>query len=138
MRYVYILVALIGLVGCNNKVDKLDLPYLNGYWEIEKVTFPDGSEKEYVVNTSIDYIEINDLKGYRKKVQPNFSGTYITSNDAELFTIYENKGVFTLNYKTELSEWHEKIVNLSENKFTVLSEENIKYHYKRFQPINIE
>ncbi|MDO6603266.1 hypothetical protein [Arenibacter palladensis] len=138
MRYVYILVALIGLVGCNNKVDKLDLPYLNGYWEIEKVTFPDGSEKEYVVNTSIDYIEINDLKGYRKKVQPNFSGTYITSNDAELFIIYENKGVFTLNYKTELSEWHEKIVKLSQNNFTVLSEENIKYHYKRFQPINIE
>ena len=138
MRYVYILVALIGLVGCKNKVDKLDLPYLNGYWEIEKVTFPDGSEKEYVVNTSIDYIEVNDYEGFRKKVQPNFSGTYITSNDAELFTIYENNGVFTLNYKTELSEWHEKIENLSDNNFAVLSEENIKYHYKRFQPINIE
>lgn len=138
MRYVYILVALIGLAACKNKVEKLDLPYLNGYWEIEKVTFPDGSEKEYVVNTSIDYIEVNDYEGFRKKVQPNFGGTYITSNDAELFTIYENNGVFTLNYKTELSEWHEKIENLSDNNFTVLSEENIKYHYKRFQPINIE
>jgi len=138
MRYIYIIVTLIGLAGCQNKVDKLDLPYLNGYWEIEKVSFPDGTVKEYTVNTSIDYIEINDLKGYRKKVQPKFNGTYDTSNDAELFTIYGKDGVFTINYSTDLSEWHEKIVNLSENSFTVLSEENIKYRYKRFEPINIE
>ena len=138
MRYVYIIVALISLAGCQNKVNKSDLPYLNGYWEIEKVTFPDGSKKEYPVNTSIDYIEVNDQEGFRKKVQPNFNGTYDTSNDAELFTIYENEGVFTLNYKTDLSEWHEKISSLSENNFIVISEENIKYHYKRFEPINIE
>ena len=138
MRYVYIIVALIGLAGCQNKVNKSDLPYLNGYWEIEKVTFPDGSKKEYPVNTSIDYIEVNDQEGFRQKVQPNFNGTYDTSNDAKLFTIYENEGVFTLNYKTDLSEWHEKISSLSENNFIVISEENIKYHYKRFEPINIE
>lgn len=138
MRYVFIIVVLMGLTSCQNKVDKSDLHYLNGYWEIEKVTFPDGSKKDYVVNTSIDYIEVKDQEGFRKKVQPNFNGTYITSNDAELFTIYENKGVFTLNYKTELSEWHEKIVSLSENRFTVISEDNIKYHYKKFEPIDLE
>jgi len=138
MRYIYIIIALTSLISCQNKVDKLDLPYLNGYWEIEKVTFPDGSKKEYSVNTSIEYIEVNNQKGYRKKVQPNFSGTYQTSNDAEMFTIYENEGVFTLNYKTDLSEWHEKIIQLSENTFTVLSEESLKYHYKRFEPINIK
>ncbi|MEZ4968996.1 MAG: hypothetical protein R2814_04920 [Flavobacteriaceae bacterium] len=138
MRYVFIIVVLMGLTSCQNKVDKSDLHYLNGYWEIEKVTFPDGSKKDYVVNTSIDYIEVKDKEGFRKKVQPNFNGTYITSNDAELFAIYENKGVFTLNYKTELSEWHEKIVSLSENRFTVISEDNIKYHYKKFEPIDLE
>ena len=130
MRNVYIIVILISLVGCRNKVNKLDLPHLNGYWEIKEVTFPDGSKKEYTVNTSIDYIEVKEHEGFRKKVQPNFSGTYVTSNDAELFTIYENEGVFNLNYKTDLSEWHEKIISLSENKFIVISEENIKYHYR--------
>lgn len=138
MRYVYFFIAAIGLIGCQNKVNQLDLPFLNGYWEIEKVSFPDGTEKEYTVNTSVDYIEINDLKGYRKKVQPKFNGTYDTSNDAEMFTIYEKDGVFTINYATDLSEWHEKIVSLSENSFTVLSEDNLKYQYKRFEPINIE
>lgn len=138
MRYIYIFIALMSLIGCQNKVNQVDLPYLNGYWEIDKVSFPDGTNKEYTVNTSIDYIEINDLKGYRKKVQPRFNGTYDTSNDAEMFTIYEKDDVFTINYKTDLSEWHEKIVSLSENSFTVLSEDNLKYHYKRFEPINIE
>ncbi|MCM4170055.1 hypothetical protein DHD32_01070 [Arenibacter sp. TNZ] len=138
MRYIYIFIAFMGLIGCQNKVNQVDLPYLNGYWEIDKVSFPDGTNKEYTVNTSIDYIEINDLKGYRKKVQPRFNGTYDTSNDAEMFTIYEKDDVFTINYKTDLSEWHEKIVSLSENSFTVLSEDNLKYHYKRYEPINIE
>ena len=138
MRYIYIIVALIGLAGCQNKVSKLDLPHLNGYWEIERVTFPDGSKKEYAVSTSIDYIEVKNFKGFRKKVRPNFNGTYVTSNDAEMFTISENEGIFSLNYKTDLSEWREKIVGLSENGFTVINEENIKYHYKKFEPIDLE
>lgn len=139
MRYIYVLVALIGLAGCQNKVSKLDLPHLNGYWEIERVTFPDGSKKEYAVSTNIDYIQVNNNnEGFRKKVRPNFNGTYVTSNDAELFTISENEGIFSLNYKTDLSEWHEKITSLSENSFTVISEENIKYHYKKFKPIDLE
>jgi len=138
MRYVYIIVALVGLAGCQNKVSKLDLPHLNGYWEIERVTFPDGSKKEYAVSTSIDYIEVKNFKGFRKKVRPNFNGTYVTSNDAEMFTISENEGIFSLNYKTDLSEWREKIVGLSENGFTVINEENIKYHYKKFEPIDLE
>jgi hypothetical protein len=138
MRYVYIIVALIGLSGCQTKVDKSDLLFLNGYWEIERVTFPDGSKKEYEVSTSIDYIELKNFKGFRKKVQPNFNGTYVTSNDAEMFTISENEGIFSLNYKTDLSEWREKIVGLSENGFTVINEENLKYHYKKFEPIDLE
>ena len=138
MRYIYIIVALIGLAGCQNKVSKLDLPHLNGYWEIERVTFPDGSKKEYAVSTSIDYIEVKNFKGFRKKVRPNFNGTYVTSNDAEMFTISENEGIFSLNYKTDLSEWREKIASLSENGFTVINEENIKYHYKKFEPIDLE
>lgn len=138
MRYTCIIVALTVLLGCQTKVDKLDLAHLNGYWEIDKVTFPDGSKKEYPVNTSIDYIEVKDQEGFRKKVRPNFKGTYVTSNDAELFTVYENEGVFTLHYKTGLSEWHEKIVRLSENALTVIGEGNIKYHYKKFKPINLE
>ena len=138
MRHLYTLILCLALVGCRDKIEKSDLNLITGYWEIEKVTLPDGSKKEYPVNTSIDYMEVNGLKGFRKKVQPKFNGTYDTSNDAELFTIYERDGVFIMNYKTELSEWQEKIVSLSENNLSLSSEDNITYHYKRFEPINID
>ncbi len=124
-------------IGCTDKVSQEDLRHLNGYWEITKVTFPNGSSKEYNLNLSVDYIEYNDLKGFRKKVQPKLDGTYDTSNDSELFTILEKEGVFELYYKNDLSEWKEQIVALSENNFTVVNAENITYTYKRFQPINV-
>jgi len=138
MRQLYTLFLSLALFGCKDKIDKSDLNFITGYWEIEKVSLPDGSKKEYPVNTSIDYMEVNGLKGFRKKVQPKFNGTYDTSNDAEMFTIYERNGVFFMSYKTELSEWQEKIVSLSENNLSLSSEDNIIYHYKRFEPINIE
>ena len=137
MRQLYTLILCLALFGCKDKIVKSDLNFITGYWEIEKVTLPDGSKKEYPVNTSIDYMEVNNLMGFRKKVQPKFNGTYDTSNDAELFTIYERDGVFFMNYKTELSEWQEKIVSLSKNNLSLKSEDNITYHYKRFEPINI-
>lgn len=138
MRQLYTLILCLSLFGCKDKIVKSDLNFITGYWEIKKVSLPNGSKKEYPVNTSIDYMEVDGLKGFRKKVQPKFNGTYDTSNDAEMFTIYERNGVFFMNYKTELSEWQEKIVSLSENKLSLSSEDNTIYHYKRFEPINIE
>ena len=48
-----------------------DLKNLNGYWEIEKVTFPNGETKDYSVSTTIDYIE---LKGDREEEGKNTQG----------------------------------------------------------------
>ncbi|WP_244526828.1 hypothetical protein [Pseudozobellia thermophila] len=125
-------------MGCSRSVSKEDLDHLNGYWEIAKVTFPDGNTKEYTVNTSVDFIMLEDLKGYRKKMQPNLTGTYRTSDDAEAFTIKEEGGALWINYKSELSEWSERLERLEQNAFSVTNEEGIRYDYKRFQPISIK
>jgi len=89
------------------------------------------------VNTSIDYIEFDGLNGFRKKVQPKFNGTYQTSDDAEAFLISEIEGNFFINYKTELSEWSEKLVQLNSDTFSVVNEDDVRYEYKRFEPISI-
>lgn len=132
---------LIGLctffLGCTEHVSRQDLEELNGYWEIEQVIFPDGNVKKYKINTSIDYIQLEGLNGFRKKVQPKLSGTYETSDDAETFVISEGEGGFLVNYKTELSEWSEKLVKLNAESFSVTNEEGIRYDYKRFEPISI-
>lgn len=136
-KWQYVLMVAF-LMGCAPEVTKEIMPRLNGYWEIKKVVFPDGQIKEYGVSTTIDYIQIEGLKGFRKKVQPKFNGTFDTSNDAEFFTIQEREGAFVLFYKTQWSEWTEKLVLLDADDFSVVNEDGIRYVYKRFSPIKLE
>ncbi len=138
MKKYFFLIYLLIVSSCASKISKEDISYLNGYWEISKVTFPDGSSKDYKVNSSIDYIKVDNLKGYKKKVQPTLNGSYITTNDAESFTIFINESVFEIYYKNNLSEWKERIIKLSKDHFAVMNEEGIIYDYKKYIPINVE
>ncbi len=136
MKQIVYLISLLVFLGCSTKISKETITNLNGYWEIEQVTFPNGETKDFTVNPTVDYIELDGLKGYRKKMQPKFDGSYTTSNDAELFIIEENKGQFEFHYKNEMSEWKEQINTISKDNFSVTNQEMLTYTYKRFQPIN--
>ncbi|WP_067033326.1 hypothetical protein [Allomuricauda sp. CP2A] len=126
------------VLGCKKTaVAEADLHYLNGYWEIDEVEFPDGSIKEYGMNPSIDFIHLQENEGYRKKMQPKFDGTYSTSNDLETFSISEVTDGFTLQYQNDFSEWEEKLVQLDSTSFAVINQEGVTYSYKRFEPIKI-
>ncbi len=138
MRRISILAFAYLIIGCSDTLSKEDLDQLNGYWEIAKVSFRDGNTKEYKVSTSVDFIKIDSLKGFRKKVQPKFDGTFDTSNDAEFFSITEQNGEFIFHYKNDLSEWKETILKISRDNFSVSNEADIVYEYKRFNPINVK
>ncbi len=135
MRVISILLVL--LVGCNSKVAKEDLQQLNGYWEIEKVSFPNGETKDFMSSTTIDYIELDGMKGFRKKVQPKFNGTFETSNDAELFTIVQNGEGFVLNYSGSVNSWKEEMISISKDNFSVMNQDTLTYTYKRYEPLNL-
>ena len=124
-------------VSCTGRVSPEDLGHLNGYWEIEEVQFPDGNKKDYPMNTIVDYIQLENLEGFRKKMVPRFDGTFETSDDAEPFSIIEKNGVFYMRYQNPLSEWEETLLSLSEDKFSVKNQEGITYHFKRFEPLKI-
>ncbi len=134
-KIVYLLIFCF-LVGCTDRISEENLAKLNGYWEIEKVVFPDGASKDYSVNTVVDYFQIEGLRGFRKKVQPKFDGTYDTSNDAEPLKIIEFDGSFQLHYSNEMSKWSETLKSLENNTIVLVNEEGVAYHYKRFEPIN--
>ena len=89
------------------------------------------------MNTSIDFIQLKEEKGYRKKMKPQFDGTYDTSKDVENFEVSDINETFTLRYKNEFSEWEEKLVELDSVSFSVINQEGITYKYKRFEPIKI-
>ncbi len=136
MKRILVLFLCSLLFACDAvTADKLSL--LNGYWEISEVEFPDGNTKEYKVNSNVDYFKVEGLKGYRKKVNPKFDGSFETSDDAEPFTIIEQNDVYSIQYKNNLSSWEEIIISLSGDHFSLKNEEGTIYHYKRFEPINI-
>lgn len=130
------LLLFLCLLACSEKISVSDLNHINGYWEIEEVKFPDGKSKEYDINMTIDYFEYNNMKGFRKKVQPAFDGTYNTSNDAESFQLNERDGFFWMSYHNDLSSWEEQITELTKTNMVVKNKEGLSYHYRRFQPIN--
>lgn len=136
MNRLFISLSFLLLAACTS-VSKDKLPLLNGYWEIERVEFPNGGQKEYKMNTTVDFIQLAELKGYRKKMKPRFDGNYETSDDAESFEIILADDTYTVHYKNDLSEWKETLTALSEDNFSVQNEDGILYHYKRFEPISI-
>ncbi|MEJ1223361.1 hypothetical protein [Sediminicola sp. 1XM1-17] len=137
MRTLLSIFALICLMSCQQNISESDLSKLNGYWEIKEVVFPDGSTKEYKANTTIDFIETANLKGIRKKVQPTLKGTYFANDDAESFTIRQKGESYEIYYKNDYSEWSELLTSLSQHQFSVVNKEGVTYHYKRYEPINI-
>lgn len=136
MKQLFLFCTLL-CISCVSKVSQEQLHLLNGYWEIKEVTFKDGTKKEYSVNTTVDYISLDSLKGFRKKMSPKFNGTFETSNDAEPILIrIANDSIF-MNYTTDLNTWEEVLISLSEKSFSVKNDQGITYTYERFEPINI-
>ena len=49
MKKVVVVVTLcLVFLGCQPKVEKESVTLLTGYWEIEKVVFEEGEDKEYL------------------------------------------------------------------------------------------
>ncbi len=138
MRTFVSFLIVFSFFGCTDPPSLKELPKLNGYWEIAKVTFTDGQEKEYGLNNTIDYIKITDTNGFRKKMQPKLDGTYSTSNDAEFFTVSQRGESLFLLYKNDLSQWEEQLLKISEDSYTVINEEQISYTYRRYTEINVK
>ncbi|MBT8292184.1 MAG: hypothetical protein KJN70_02830 [Eudoraea sp.] len=136
MRKLVSLLLFLCALACSEKISVSDLDYINGYWEIQEVKFPNGKTKEYDVNLTIDYFECDQMKGFRKKMQPKFDGTFSTSSDAESFQIIQKEGIFWMIYKNDLSTWEEQLIEITITKMVVKNKEGLSYHYRRFQPIN--
>ena len=125
------------LSACHQKVTTQDISKLNGYWEIEKVTFFDGAKKKYTYNESFDYFQIKGNKGFRKKVMPQLDGRFLVNNQFEKIEITFEKGIAYINYKTPYAKWKEEIETISNEKLILINAAKAEYHYKKAAPINI-
>lgn len=138
MKKTILYFALILFMACGKNPESF-ISHINGYWEIDEVTLADGSKRDYTYNDTVDYFNITDsLTGFRKKLKPGFDGKYTTSDDAEALKLkLENNNLY-IYYTTPYAEWKETVLNATEQQLLIINEQNIKYLYKRFEPINVE
>lgn len=124
-------------VSCKQELKPADISKLNGYWEIEKVVFEKGEEKEYKMNETFDFFQIKNNKGVRTKVMPQFDGTFLTTDTFENVSVrFAGEKTF-LDYETKYTKWTDEIISLSADKFVVKNQQKIEYHYKKAGPVNL-
>ncbi len=123
--------------SCNSPNPESYKTYINGYWEIERVLLRDGTEKKYSFNQTIDFFEVKDSVGIRKKVQPRIDGSFIVTKDSETFILKVENDSLRLLYNTPLDSWKETIVSAKESQIIIKNEGGNTYFYKRYKKIEL-
>lgn len=125
-------------ISCHQKIKPEDISKINGYWEIERVVFDGGKDKNYTINESYDYFEItNNNKGFRKKVIPQLDGTFLVNHTQESVKVRFGNDKVYLDYSTPYAKWTEELITISDDKLVCKNAENKEYHYKKAASINI-
>lgn len=137
-KTILLLFVSIVTLSCGNSISDSDLAKLNGYWEIETAIMPDGTEKEYKINTTIDFFELKGKTGFRKKVMPQFDGSYRMNDLSEKISIVQDSGKVYVSYVTDYAKWKEEIVKLNDEKLVLKNNHGMEYHYKKPEPFTVK
>jgi hypothetical protein len=136
MKKTLLIIVLLAM-GCKSNPDK-HIEFIEGYWEIESVYKDNKLLRTFKINSGIDYFKINaDLKGFRKKLKPNFSGTFQTSKDVLNFKIeIQNNGLF-LNYIDNATSFREEVLEANKEKLVIKSNSGLVYNYKPYEALDL-
>lgn len=139
-RIKFILIAIVIAVtfSCKQTNHKEQLSHINGYWEIEEVIMPGGEKKDYTINTLIDFIQISDSTGFRKKVAPQLDGSFKITDDSEKIEVKIEDNKVQLYYTTPFHSWKETVERADETHLIIENEDDKIYKYKRYEGLNLE
>lgn len=137
MKKLIVIIYFFTFLNCSDNPESY-IDHLPGYWEIDEVTLPDGTKRDYNYNETIDFFTISDsLTGFRKKLKPNFDGSFSTSEDAEAITLVIENDSLNIYYKTQFSEWKETVVKATETQLIIQNQNQLRYMYKRYEPLDL-
>ena len=115
------------------------IEFINGYWVIENVYKNGKLLKEFKISQEIDYFRINnDLSGFRKKLKPNFNGSYTTSKDQLNFKleIKFNKRLIIV-YEDNNTIFVEEITKVNKTNLSIKNDKGMVYNYKVHKPLEL-
>jgi hypothetical protein len=135
---VSIVLLSILLVSCKQQIQPSDVVKINGYWEIEKVVFDEGEDKEYGANQNYDYFQIGkNNQGIRKKVAPQLNGTFLVNDTYENVSVRFQDGKTYLDYSTPYMKYSEEVIELTADELVITNAQKKEFHYKKATAINI-
>lgn len=134
-KFFAVFFAAFVFLSCNTREPREQKKFIEGYWEIERVELPGDSVIDYNMNETIDYFEIVDSTGFRKKMRPQIDGSYKTTDDAEEITVRIEDDSLRIYYKTPFDEWKETLIRADDEEMSLLNREGIIYHYKKYTPL---
>ena len=136
MKKLFVLICLC-VIGCkSNPTHQIDS--IEGYWEIESVYKDDKLIKTFKISPGIDYFKINKRsKGFRKKLKPNFNGTFETSKDVLNFEIEIQNNTLFLNYIDNATKFSEEVLLASTEKLVLKNNRGFVYNYKTHKPLDL-
>ena len=136
MKKTLLIIVLLAM-GCKSNPDK-HIEFIEGYWEIESVYKDNQLLRTFKINSGIDYFKINaDLKGFRKKLKPNFSGTFQTSKDVLNFKIEIQNNDLFLNYIDNATSFREEVLEVNKEKLVIKSNSGLVYNYKPYEALDL-
>lgn len=138
MRKLFFILASLLLIACGKNDPQEELNHINGYWQIDHVEVEKDSVIKYGFSQYIDYIKITDTSGYRKKLQPDFSGKFKTSKAAEKVKPEIKDDRLFLHYSTAYDQWTEEVIEANEKELVLKNRDGKIYYYHRYEPINLK
>lgn len=128
---------LLVIFSCSKPNPEVQKQNLEGYWEIKAVEMPDGTEKQFGINTIVDHIEVKGDSGIRTKVSPKLDGSFTTNGVSENFILKTENDSLRIHYQTPYDEWTETILESKDSTLVVKNRENLVYTYSKFKKFDL-
>ncbi len=137
IRLILLCFTILLFTNCTQQ-PKVDLKYLNGYWEIDRVVDSFGkNEKKYNFNPMVDYFKTTDSIGFRSKLKPNFTGNYQGSKQKLKYRISHKNGKYVITYNSISGSWNDILIEASDDQICIKNKQGIYYFYRKFTPIQL-
>lgn len=132
MKKYIVLILAITLTACSSNEEKIKA--IEGYWNIDEVILPNGSEREFPFSNHMDHFEINGFKGVKNRVSPTYDGGFISYGNPIYFKWEEKDGDLLLTFQEGEASYIQTVETATKETLVLLHENGTRYTYKAFTP----
>ncbi len=137
MKQFIAVITLILIVSCGSTINE-QLIHIEGYWNIENATLPDGSEREFPFSNHMDHFEIEGTQGIKYRVSPTYDGGFVNYGSPVNFTCEEIDGELVLLFKDGNEAYQQTVVTAKKDELVLQHENGTIYTYTSYNLDNEE